>query len=321
MPGSVATWAAWTKTWSSISPTSFSEAKMRAGTRIPRRALVGSSYSAGPTRSRSAGALIALLRSRGRPWPLHSSGGPLDGKARTGSSGLPGEKRSTRRGGRSSAQHQLEDLRRLLEVRRLAGDHVGVEERLHDAHERVGHGVRVHREPQGAAPDLLFDQLLIESDRPRLDRPLLGRDDPQGLLRVTLEEGAVRNGGRDVTHAARQRVDHPRGPPAARLAYGALVRGVDERRDHRARELLRVPGPAVGRRPRDPELGGQLLDAQALVREEAPAGQGPQVGLRRDGAQRRNPLPPLLFQRMGRHAEDSPLTWRDVSAKYLTRDR
>jgi hypothetical protein len=37
MPGSVATFEAWTKTWSSISPTSFSLPKTRTGTRIPGR--------------------------------------------------------------------------------------------------------------------------------------------------------------------------------------------------------------------------------------------------------------------------------------------
>ena len=56
IPGSIATLAAWTKTWSSISDTSLRLANTRTGTRIPARASVASSKvasSKGRSRARS----------------------------------------------------------------------------------------------------------------------------------------------------------------------------------------------------------------------------------------------------------------------------
>src|SRR2546427_9007762 len=59
--------------------------------------------------------------------------------------------------GRTSPQHQLQDLDRLLEVERLACDRIRVEERLDDAHERIGHRVCVDRQPERSPPHLLLE--------------------------------------------------------------------------------------------------------------------------------------------------------------------
>jgi len=57
--------------------------------------------------------------------------------------------------------------------------------------------------------------------------------------------------------------------PTPRLAQRALEGRVDERRDHLPRQLFRVSRPAIGRGPRDAEVGGQFLDTQSFARQEA----------------------------------------------------
>ena len=76
---------------------------------------------------------------------------------------------------------------------------------------------------------------------------------------------------RDVAHAARERVDDAVGAAAARLAHARRCVSSTMRRDHLAGQQLRVPGPAIGGRAGDAELGGELLEAQALAGQEAAA--------------------------------------------------
>src|SRR5262249_62348949 len=72
-------------------------------------------------------------------------------------------------------------------------------------------------------------------------------------------------------------------------------------------QLLDVAGPAVGRGARDAELGGELLEAQALAREESTARAGAQIGGRRDGAQPPKLPTRLAFLLKSRHGEKPPL--------------
>ena len=117
----------------------------------------------------------------------------------------------------------------------------------------------------------------MERDRPALDRAVLRGDDPERPLRVPLDEGAVRLGGRDVAHAACDHVDHARRAAAARLADGAPERVLGERRDHVPRDLLGVAGPAVRGGPGDPELCREVLHAEAFRPEEAAPGGGEEL--------------------------------------------
>ncbi len=82
---------------------------------------------------------------------------------------------------------------------------------------------------------------------------------------------------RSSRSAFARHVEHARGAAAARLAQRAPVRVRDHPGDHRAHQLLGVAHPAVDGRPRDAELGAQLLGADALSVEEAPPCQGEQL--------------------------------------------
>ena len=114
-----------------------------------------------------------------------------------------------------------------------------------------------------------------------LDGAGLGCDEAERARGIARDECPIGIRGGDVVHAARHHADHARGTAAADLAQRAPERVLGERRDHRARQLLGVPGPAVGGCSRDAELGGEVLHAEALAAQEATPREREEVGGRR----------------------------------------
>ncbi len=128
--------------------------------------------------------------------------------------------------------------------------------------------MRVDRQLERAAADLLLEQRLVERDRSPLHRTLLRRDHAQRALRIVLEEGAVRLRGGDVPHPARHHVDDAGGAATPRLGEGAAERRLGERADDLAGDLLGVSGPSIRGRARDAELVGERLHADTLAHHE-----------------------------------------------------